>query len=293
MPRRHLFAATIPFWTACEPAPKSTETSAKPYTPEVPASLILEDWNRATLTLVDPGTEPRSVLRAPVATPGEPVMVQWETVFETTAKRGVTTTVPSKVRQKRLLRIVPSAGTPTATLDFIVVEASERVAGGPPPSKNLEQELVSRTGRWRSTERCEVMQAGIDSSGADAARPHLPGLLRSAAESCPILPGEAVGIGARWTTTETTTSGDERVTEWVLTTLNDTQASVTFQSSEGPDTLAEGRVGLDRAHMIPNRFDATGRTVRKRRDPSSPNRSIRWTTTWEMHAERKADMPRP
>ena len=130
--------------------------------------------------------------------------MQWETAFETTAKRGVTTTDPSTIRQKRLLRIVPIAGTPTATLDFTVLEATERARGGPTPNAALEPELVGRQGRWQTTERCQITRAGIDLSNAKAARPHLPGLLRTAAESCPLLPDAAVGVGARWTTAETT-----------------------------------------------------------------------------------------
>jgi hypothetical protein len=102
------------------------------------------------------------------------------------------------------------------------------------------------------------------------------------------LPEAPVGVGARWTTTERTTDGTDRVTEWVLTRVDDDRAAMTFQTSDSPDALAEGRVGLDRTHIIPLRFDASGRSVRKRPDPSAPQRTIRWTTTWEMHAERKA-----
>lgn len=292
MPRLRHVVLVLLCSVACDPGSAPPTAPNEPITAE-PATIELEDWTSPTLELVDPGSEPRAALRVPVATPGPSVLVQWETAFETTAKRGVTTTAPSTIRQKRLLRIAPTAGTPAATVDFTVLEATERARGGPPPDDTLEQELVGRQGRWQATERCQITRAGIDKSNAKAATPHLPGLLRTAAESCPLLPEEAVGVGARWTTKETTTSGESRTTEWVLTTLSDDQAAVTFQSREGSDTLAEGRVGLDRRHLIPTRFDATGRTVRTRPDPSSPERSIQWTTTWEMHAERKADPASP
>ncbi len=288
MTRLALFLPCVLAWTACGSEPAATGPATDVVSNGPPASLVLEEWTIPTLEMVDPGAEPRVQLRVPIAEPSPAVLVRWQNSFETVAKRGLSTTAPSVVRQKRSLLVTPSAGPDAATVDFVVTEASETARGGPPTDDAVARELVGRGGRWVTTDRCAVARAGIDDTAATAALPHLPGLLRSAAESCPLLPEVPVGVGARWTTTEPTTDGATRVTAWVLTRVDDDRAAMTFQTRDSPDNLAEGRVGLDRTHVIPLRFDAAGRTVRARPDPSAPERTIRWTTTWEMHADRKA-----
>ena len=153
MPRLALLIPGVLVWTACgsQNARMSPATDELPKGP--PASLVLEDWASPTLELVDAGADPRVALRVPVADPGPAVLVRWENTFETTAKRGLTTTQPSIVRQKRDLLVTPAPGTDATTLDFVVMDAKETARGGPPTDAAL---TLARNGTARAIFRGQL-----------------------------------------------------------------------------------------------------------------------------------------
>jgi hypothetical protein len=265
-------------------------SSSEPPSPR----FTLAPWTGPSVKLVSAGTPPLEPVRIPLDAASTPASVTWSTAFDTVAKRGLTTSSPSTVRQHRSFDIRSTPGPATVAYDFTVTEARDEQSGGATDAVSVTEYLVGRTGGWVADARCQVQQAGIDTEQAGPVLPQLPGLLRTAVEYCPVLPEEPIGIGARWTLTETTTDGRPRVTEWMLVHRDAQQLALTFQALDATgstDTLAEGRVGLDRHHPVPIRFDANGRSVRSRPDPTDPSTTIEWTTTWEMHAERTLTEP--
>jgi|GEM_PF-4930390 len=271
--------ACLVLWSGCEAAPTT------------PAALPTDPWPAPELTLTSTGSEPFEVVRIPVGAAPE-ASVAWSSTFTTTATRGSVTTHPMVIQQDRTLAITTAPGTGDATFDFTVVDAKDSAQGGAPVDPAVATAMVGRAGRWTATDRCVVQTAGVDTSNAGAAEPHLPGLLRSAVELCPVLPEEPLGIGARWTTRETRSGGRTVETAWVLAYRDDHQVALTFQTHDPTDgSMAEGRVALDRHHPVPMRFDASGRSSRTRPDPERPSGTLVWTTQWEMHATRTVARP--
>lgn len=273
-------------------APEPDATSPDP-PPVVTPSLSLEPWPAPELTVVSTGGEPREVLVVPIDQPAPEATVAWQSTFRTTATRGSVTTDPVVIHQDRTFRVATTAGRP-ATFDFTVTAAEDRASSGPPVDPSVPAALRGRSGRWTADAHCRVTAGAIDRSEAGPAEPHLTGLLRTAVELCPVLPTEALGIGARWTTHETRPDGRVIDTEWVLVHRDDQQVAITFQTrspDQAAQMLADGRVAIDRHHPVPVRFDATGRSTRARPDPDRPGSTLEWATEWEMHAVRTLGTP--
>ena len=246
-----------------------------------------DEWPVVSLSLEGVGAAPLAPVRLSGARGGAE-QVSWETRFETRAKRGVVSSDPMVVSQRRTFDVRPSGASPT-TFDFELSAASDEGSGGPPVDAEVARSLVGRRGSWRADERCAVVDAGIATDGGAADR-HLPALLRTAVELCPLLPEEAVGVGARWTTQQTRADGSTETSKWLLTQRVGERVVLTFSTSiEGSpaDTMAEGRLELDSGRAVPVRYDARGRSTRtvEERKASGSTTQVAWTTTWTMHAE--------
>jgi len=278
----------LALWTGCTSETTSSVQSSTSTAIDPTVAIPLHEWPKPRLEVLQQGIAPHETLHVPLNAVVPSARVVWDSTFSTTATRGAVTTTPSRVRQSRTLAIALTPGSP-ATFDFVVTAAQDRGTGGTPIDPAVATALEGRQGRWTADAHCQILSAGIDDSNAGPAAPHLPGLLRTAAEYCPILPEAPLGIGAVWRTTEARADGRTTETEWVLSYRDEQQVALTFQT-RSPDPshtmLAEGRVGLDRHHPTPVRFDAKGRTTRTRPDPERPGKTLDWTTVWEMHAER-------
>jgi len=253
--------------------------------------LKMSAWSPTTLSMSSAGEAPWAAVRigAPSSSGGTVTEeVRWETRFETSAARGAVISEPMVVLQQRTFAISASGVDPIA-YDFEVVSASDEARGGGPLDPAVATALQGRRGRWRANALCHVVDAGIATDGGPADR-HLPGLLRTAVELCPLLPEEPVGLGAQWTSTQARSDGSTVSTEWVLVQRHEGRDVLTFTAtsdSGGAQTLGEGRLEIDPSRSVPVRFDARGRTTRvlEEQEPTGGRTSVTWTTTWTMHAK--------
>lgn len=255
------------------------------------AELEMAAWPTTALTVASFGNAPRAELR--VATPTSPdgtvtEEVRWETRFETSAARGAVTSDPVVVTQRRTFLISASGGSPI-DYDFEVAAASDDARGGDALDPAVVAALRGRRGRWRASALCRVVDAGIDTDGGPADR-HLPGLLRTAVDLCPLLPEEPLGLGAQWTATQVQADGSTVSTEWMLVQRYEGRSVLTFTASSdrgGGETLGEGRLEIDPSRSVPVRYDARGRTTRvvEEQESTGVRTPITWISTWSMNAE--------
>lgn len=285
--------ASILITAACGTQPEPT--APPPSAPPAP-SIELEPWPQSTLAVKSTGAEPQAPLQ--VSLTGDDSQVTFESRFETTAKRGVTTTSSVVISHSRTLDIsvgqTTSDGSPLAELHFTVSKAREVGSKTAPIDPHAASDLVGRSGRWRTSPHCQVSAAGIDDHPGLAER-QLPSVLQGVVGLCPLLPQEAVGIGARWTVSEPRPDGSTLDTQWLLLQRDEDSVVLTFEAmhdTEGPrgtvHTQAEGRVQLDLSHPVPVRYDARGATTRLTQEPLSEGTTVpvTWTTEWTQSASR-------
>ena len=266
------------------PAPAATLAAA-------PAAPTLSPWPARSLTLESPGQPPLEPIRMPLGPAAQRLRFGSSAAVDGTLGGAPVDGV--RLQSERTLRIevAPGADSVRRGLQF-TVERYHDDAGLPADEQAvIDTALTGLRGAWTDDARCVVLEAGAVPVPAPADRLQ-SAILNGVVDLCPSLPEQAVGVGARWTTTVGgATPGEEREqTTWTLLERGPGRVVLTFEtraertSADGQQrvNLGEGRVELRSGLPLPWRADARGRATRTSATAGQP---LTTTTEWTMFVE--------
>jgi hypothetical protein len=251
----------------------------------------------AALAVIEAGAAPRSPLRLVAPAAGAERSLTVASTFTLTPRQDGSPLPPRQLQERRQVAVVHE-GTDDGGVSTYALRLTELSReGGPAPTA-----LVGRQARWSVDARGRLLQRGVQNDGLDAAAAaQLDQMLGGLAELFVPLPEEPMGIGGRWTVTETVdqAAGQEtRTTTWMLVTRDDrgfvltgeTTGALEPAESEAAQGLqsrrffGETRVAFMAGGVLPDRVDSRGLSTRTavltRPDgkPGTLTTETRWTT---------------
>ncbi|MBK8237404.1 MAG: hypothetical protein IPK74_17815 [Deltaproteobacteria bacterium] len=250
-PTRPVAVAAEP--AAAEPAPLAAEFVALPRRAAAPEGLVLDDA----------GAEPRRVV-AWRARKGQREQVQLSLGLEVALALGTrvvpSTTIPALTVS--LLCEVVSTGREASALALSVTDVQVPSVDGAVATPRVQQALTRVADELRTTSG--TLELGADgrlgrlelSSSADGGArelaPERGGLVAALQELLPVMPRAPIGVGARWTVTQTVRREGatlQQTREHHLTALDEHGAtvSITTRHVAITDDAAAATVALDRA----------------------------------------------
>lgn len=250
-PTRPVAVADVP--AAAEPPPLAAEFVALPRRAAAPEGLVLDDA----------GAEPRRVV-AWRARKGQREQVQLSLGLEVALALGTrvvpSTTIPALTVS--LLCEVVSTGREASALALSVTDVQVPSVDGAVATPRVQQALTRVAEELRTTSG--TLEFGADgrlgrlelSSSADGGArelaPERGGLVAALQELLPVMPRAPIGVGARWTVTQTVRREGatlQQTREHHLTALDEHGAtvSITTRHVAITDDAAAATVALDRA----------------------------------------------
>lgn len=249
------------------------------------------------LAVIEAGAEPRAPLRVVAPPAGAERRLVVSSTFTLTPRQDGSPLPARELQERREVAVVhegtDEGGVSTYGLRLTAVSRE----GAPAPTA-----LVGRQARWTVDTRGRLLQRGVQGEGLDAAAAaQLDQLVGGLAELAVPLPEEPLGIGGRWTVTETLDQpeGQEiRTTTWMLVTRDErgfvltgeTKGELTptrtdpAQGLQSRQLVGESRVAVAAGTVLPDRVDSRGLSTRTailtRPDgkPGTLTTETRWTT---------------
>lgn len=278
------------------PGAQGGAASSAPASGDGHASVELSAVAPATLAVIEAGAAPRSPLRLVAPAAGAERSLAVASTFTLTPRQDGSPLPPRQLHERREVAVVHE-GTDDGGVSTYALRLTELSReGGPAPT-----DLVGRQARWSVDARGRLLQRGVQNDGLDAAAAaQLDQMVGGLAELFVPLPEEPMGIGGRWTVTETVDqpSGQEtRTTTWMLVTRDDrgfvltgetTGALEPAEAAQGLPSrrfFGESRVAFVAGLVLPDRVDSRGLSTRTavltRPDgkPGTLTTETQWTTT--------------